>query len=278
MCTTCGCGDDAEPRITNLQTGQSSLLEHSHHHHDHGHSHDHDHGHDHRHDHASSRIISLERDLLAKNAKLAERNRGWLAGRDILALNLVSSPGAGKTTLLESTLRALRHELPLSVIEGDQETLSDAQRIRATGCNVVQINTGTGCHLEADMVARGLEELDPPAHSVVMIENVGNLVCPALFDLGEHAKVVIMSVTEGAEKPLKYPHMFRASNLMILSKIDLLPHVSFDVAACIEAARQVNPRIEVLQLSATRGDGLEDFYAWLRQRRRAASRSSARVS
>ena len=227
---------------------------------------------------SSSRIVALERELLEKNSQLAERNRGWLAGRDILALNLVSSPGAGKTTLLERTLVALSSELDVSVIEGDQETSRDAERIAATGCKVVQINTGTGCHLEASMVARGLEELDPPMHSVVMIENVGNLVCPALFDLGEHAKVVIMSVTEGADKPLKYPHMFRASDLMLINKIDLLPYVDFDVAACIEAVRKVNPGIEIVQLSATRGDGVEQFHGWVRARRRAAGRQSARRS
>jgi hydrogenase nickel incorporation protein HypB len=219
--------------------------------------------------------VKLERDLLEKNTLLAQRNRGWLAGRDILALNFVSSPGAGKTTLLERTLRALSAELTLTVIEGDQETSRDAERIAATGCKVVQINTGTGCHLEASMVARGLEELDPPLHSVLLIENVGNLVCPALFDLGEHAKVVIMSVTEGADKPLKYPHMFRASDLMILNKVDLLPYVDFDVAACIEAAKAVNPRIEVVQLSATRGEGLEQFHDWVRERRRACRQSAA---
>src|SRR5208283_6134097 len=149
-----------------------------------------------------------------------ERNRGWLAGRNILALNLVSSPGAGKTTLLERTIRDLSGDLPLNVIEGDQETTNDAERVRATGCRVVQINTGAGCHLDAMMVARGLEQLDPPLSSVVMIENVGNLVCPALFDLGEHAKVVIASVTEGDDKPIKYPHMFRAGTVMLLNKVD----------------------------------------------------------
>jgi hydrogenase nickel incorporation protein HypB len=300
MCTTCGCSDDALPRLTNLQTGQSAPLHHVHaHDHDHGHAHDDDHGHVHDHDHGhahdhghhhsharghsheqeerASKVLVLEQHLLEKNQKLAERNRGWLAGRDILALNLMSSPGAGKTTLLERTLTALSSELAISVIEGDQESLNDARRIRATGCDVVQINTGAGCHLEADMVARALEELEPPLHSLVMIENVGNLVCPALFDLGEHAKVVIMSVTEGADKPLKYPHMFRACELLVLSKIDLLPYVSFDVAACVEAAHQVNPQIQVLQLSATQGQGLESFYAWLRERRRAP-RSSARGS
>jgi hydrogenase nickel incorporation protein HypB len=213
----------------------------------------------------------LEQDLLAKNRLLAERNRGWLAGRGIVALNLISSPGSGKTTLLERTIRDLDGELPVSVIEGDQATLHDARRIEATGCKVVQINTGAGCHLEADMTARGLQQLDPPLRSLVLIENVGNLVCPALFDLGEHAKVVIMSVTEGEDKPVKYPHAFRGADLMILNKIDLLPYVAFDVERCLAFARDVNPRLAVLQISATRGDGLAEWYAWLREQHAQAA-------
>jgi hydrogenase nickel incorporation protein HypB len=210
--------------------------------------------------------IVLEQDVLAKNQLLAEHNRGWLASRHIIALNLVSSPGAGKTTLLERTIRdlqALHSTQSIQVIEGDQATLNDAERIRATGCRVVQINTGTGCHLDAGMVSRALAQLDPPPQSWLMIENVGNLVCPALFDLGEQAKVVILSVTEGEDKPLKYPHMFRASRLMLLNKIDLLPHLRFDVARCIAYARQVNPSIEVLQVSAETGAGMQAWYAWL---------------
>jgi len=210
--------------------------------------------------------IALEQDVLAKNQLIAEHNRGWLASRHITALNLVSSPGAGKTTLLERTIRDLQdlHSTrAIQVIEGDQATLNDAERIRATGCRVVQINTGTGCHLDAGMVSRALEQLDPPPHAWLMIENVGNLVCPALFDLGEQAKVVILSVTEGEDKPLKYPHMFRASRLMLLNKIDLLPHLRFDVARCIAYARQVNPSIEVLQVSAETGAGMKAWYAWL---------------
>jgi hydrogenase nickel incorporation protein HypB len=214
----------------------------------------------------------LERHLLAKNDKLAERNRGWFSGRGILALNLVSSPGAGKTSLLERLLGDLRGEVPMSVIEGDQETLNDAERIRATGCDVVQINTGTGCHLDAEMLAHGLERLNPALGSVLLIENVGNLVCPALFDLGEHCKVVIASVTEGDDKPLKYPHMFRASELLLLNKIDLLPHVRFDVEKFEDAARRVNPDLQILSVSATRGDGLGAVYAWLRARRKQLDR------
>jgi hydrogenase nickel incorporation protein HypB len=289
MCATCGCSDDSRPRLVDLQNGQTidlgAVPTHDHHnHHDEGHDHRHEHaGHDHHHDHdhhhshdhkpshshSHGRVITLEQDVLARNDKLAERVRGWLAGRDLIALNLVSSPGAGKTTLLERTIADLSHEIPISVIEGDQQTLNDAQRIQASGAKVVQINTGTGCHLDASMVSRALVQLDPPGKSVVMIENVGNLVCPALFDLGELAKVVIMSVTEGDDKPVKYPHMFRASRVMILNKIDLLPYVQFNVERCIAFARQVNPRIQIIQLSATRGDHMEHWYAWLREHARA---------
>jgi hydrogenase nickel incorporation protein HypB len=293
MCTTCGCSDSHDIVYTDAQTGVSESrrrepatgiphahadgLVHSHGHepgpihghahehgHDHGHPHDHDHDHDHVHPHPPGTTIALEQAILAKNQLLAERNRGWLAGRAILALNLVSSPGSGKTALLERTLHDLRGQHEISVIEGDQATVNDAERIRATGCKVIQINTGTGCHLEADMLAHGLRQLDPPRDSMLMIENVGNLVCPALFDLGERAKVVILSVTEGEDKPIKYPHMFRASQLMLLNKIDLLPHLRFDVERCIAYARQVNPGIEVLQVSAETGEGMPAWYAWLR--------------
>ena len=258
---------------------------HRHAHEAHVHEHDgHVHSHEHIHEHPGTEhspvplsevalaatthgtTIALEQDVLAKNQLLAEHNRGWLASRHITALNLVSSPGAGKTTLLERTIRdlqALHSTQSIDVIEGDQATLNDAERIRATGCHVVQINTGTGCHLDAGMVSRALAQLDPPARSWLMIENVGNLVCPALFDLGEHAKVVILSVTEGEDKPLKYPHMFRASRLMLLNKIDLLPHLRFDVERCLAYARQVNPAIEVLQVSAQTGAGMKAWYAWL---------------
>jgi hydrogenase nickel incorporation protein HypB len=196
---------------------------------------------------------------LAKNNLLAERNRGWFAGRGVLALNLMSSPGAGKTTLLERTIRELGRELPIAVIEGDQATQRDAELIRAAGCRVVQITTGTGCHLDAAMIAQGLDALAPSPGAVVMIENVGNLVCPALFDLGEHAKVVIASVTEGEDKPLKYPHMFRAAQLMLLNKVDLLPHLTFDVDRCLACARQVNPPCASSKCRR-RGDGLAAWY------------------
>lgn len=230
--------------------------------------HDREHGHDHHHSdhvHVEGKTIVLEEAVLAKNDRLAERNRGWLQARHVVALNLVSSPGSGKTTVLEKTIRALRGELPIHVIEGDQETVNDAERIRKTGCRVVQINTGTGCHLEADMVARGIEQLAPPPHSLVMIENVGNLVCPALFDLGEQAKVAVLSVTEGEDKPLKYPHLFRTAQVMLLNKIDLLPYLRFDVERCLQHARTVNPRVEIFLVSAISGEGMQDWYRWLRK-------------
>ena len=269
MCTTCGCSDNNKTIVTNLATGERVAIEESHHSHKgHAHAHAHDHHHHHEHDalnhtHAHSRTINLEQEILAKNNLIAERNRGWFEGRNILALNLVSSPGSGKTTLLERTILDLQDTVPFSVVEGDQETVIDAQRIKATGCKVVQINTGKGCHLESDMLAKGLKQLQPPTNSVVMIENVGNLVCPALFDLGEKAKIVILSVTEGEDKPVKYPHMFRAADVMIINKTDLLPYVDFNVNQCIKYARSVKPDIKVFQLSDTVGNGLESWYSWL---------------
>ena len=277
MCTTCGCSDSANPKVIPLRVENSGVPgptqgDHVHSHEDH---HDHHHEHHHTHDHPDpphehGKVVSLEQALLAKNDLLAERNRGWFLGKNILALNLVSSPGSGKTTLLERMILDLRDHLDISVIEGDQETLHDAERIRKTGCPVVQINTGAGCHLEADMLARGLEELHPPSDSLLLIENVGNLVCPALFDLGEHAKVVILSVTEGEDKPLKYPHMFKNSRLMILNKIDLLPYLNFDVPQCVKFAKMVNPDIQILQVSAVTGEGLLQWYDWVRSQIRSS--------
>lgn len=261
MCTICGCSDTANPRVTNLKPGHTDETVHTRFDHSHPHDDHHHHDHDHRHEHGTT--VPIEQPILAKNDRLAERNRGWFLGKNIVALNLVSSPGSGKTTLLERTIQDLKHDINISVIEGDQETLFDAERIRKTGCPVVQINTGAGCHLEADMLARGLETLQPPSNSLVLIENVGNLVCPALFDLGEHAKVVILSVTEGEDKPLKYPHMFKNASMMILNKIDLLPHLTFDVSKCLEFAHLVNPGLQVIQVSATTGEGLQNWYDWV---------------
>jgi hydrogenase nickel incorporation protein HypB len=239
MCATCGCGDDS---ATITVAG-----------------HDHDHSH-----HSHTETISLEQKVLAKNDLIAEHNRQWLAERNILALNVTSSPGAGKTTLLERTIRDLGGDRPVAVIEGDQETMLDANRIRAAGARAVQVNTGAGCHLDADMVHRALHALDPVPDSLLFIENVGNLVCPALFDLGEHSKVVVISVTEGQDKPLKYPHMFAAAGLVVVNKIDLVPYVSFDLETFSGFARSVNPGVELLAVSATSGDGLDAWYDWIR--------------
>lgn len=233
MCTTCGCGSD---EVT---------IDHVHHHH-----HEHE-----------TRTIAIEQDVLAKNQLFAERNRGWFAGREVAAINLMGTPGAGKTTLLERTIRE-SGGVPIAVLEGDQATANDAERIRDAGAPVVQINTGTGCHLDAHMVAHGIDRLAPPRGSLLVIENVGNLVCPALFDLGEQARVVLVSVTEGDDKPLKYPHMFRAADLILLNKIDLLPHVRFDVARFLA---NVDRDVPVLRVSAETGEGMADWYTWLGQ-------------
>jgi hydrogenase nickel incorporation protein HypB len=277
MCVTCGCSDDAHVTIAHpddefhVHTLPDGTVIHHAHEHPPTHEH-HEHNHPHPHPHNTAQIhadihhstLTLEHNILAKNNLIAAQNRGWLKGRNTIALNLVSSPGSGKTMLLTRTINDLKSEIPIHVIEGDQETMNDARRIQETGCQVVQINTGTGCHLEAAMVEQGLQRLNPPLHSIVMIENVGNLVCPALFDLGEHAKVAILSVTEGEDKPIKYPHMFRASNVMILAKIDLLPYVAFDVDRCLDYAHQVNPQMQIFQVSATEGTGLDRWYDWLR--------------
>lgn len=211
-----------------------------------------------------SRTVQLEIDVLAKNNEVASRNRAFFEENRVLALNLVSSPGSGKTTILERTIRDLSGQMPVTVIEGDQQTLRDAERIEATGVEVVQVNTGTGCHLDGEMIHRALHQLTIAPDSVLFIENVGNLVCPALFDLGEAAKVVTISVTEGEDKPQKYPHMFKAATLCLINKIDLLPHLDFDIAACRDFARQVNPDLEFIELSATSGEGMEAWYEWLR--------------
>ena len=280
MCATCGCSGTLAVETTAALTSHEHEHPHAHAHgdlhghdhaHDHGHDHSHDHGHDHEHGHThedstTARTVQLEKEILGKNRLLAERNRGWLEGREIFAVNLMSSPGSGKTTLLERTLRDLGKEVLVSVIEGDQETRLDAERIRGAGARVVQINTGTGCHLDAQMLGRALHELAPAIGSLLFVENVGNLVCPALFDLGEGARVVIASTTEGEDKPLKYPHMFRSADLILLNKVDLLPHLTFDVARFVAHVRLVNPTAKVLEVSATRGDGLPEWYRWLAAR------------
>ena len=275
MCSTCGCSSSSNT-ITITRIGEEENHEHfhpdgteDHGHHHHHHHHDHDHHHHDHHHHSHSHkpvktIIELEQDILHKNDLLAARNRGFFEGKNILALNLVSSPGSGKTTLLERSLQDLKKRVDCFVIEGDQQSANDAQRIAKTEVPVVQVNTGKGCHLDSEMVHRSLKQLRPTNDSLLFIENVGNLVCPALFDLGESARVVIISVTEGDDKPIKYPDMFHTAGLCIINKVDLLPYVQFDVKKAREYARQVNPGLEFIELSATTGQGMEAWYEWLK--------------
>jgi len=294
MCTTCGCGGhdatiDGKPvyRPAHAHTIAEGIgNDHAHAAHGHWHADGtwHSHAHDAPHAHGGaagvvhapatpeSRIVQVEADLLAKNDALAAGNRRLFAERGIFALNLVSSPGSGKTTLLVRTIEAWGGRSPVVVIEGDQQTSFDADRIRATGAPAVQVNTGKGCHLDAMMVGRALAELDPAPGSLAFIENVGNLVCPAAFDLGEAHKVVILSVTEGEDKPLKYPDMFRAADLMLVAKVDLAPYVSFDIAKAVAFAHRVRPGLEVIEVSATTGAGFDRWLAWL-ERGLAAARN-----
>ncbi|UCE94280.1 MAG: hydrogenase nickel incorporation protein HypB, partial [Flavobacteriaceae bacterium] len=249
--------------------------EHGHHHHDHGHVHDHDHGHDHGHgdnhghhhhnDHHNSRktVIQVQQNILQQNDLMAARNRGYFEAKNIYVLNLVSSPGSGKTSILEKTLQDLKDKIHFSVIEGDQQTMQDANRIDALNVPVIQINTGKGCHLESDMVYSAIKKLEPSENSVLMIENVGNLVCPSMFDLGENKRVVIISITEGEDKPLKYPDMFHSSDICLINKIDLLPHLDFDLEKLKSYALKVNPNLVFFEVSATTGKGMELWYDWM---------------
>ncbi len=285
MCTVCGCGQPDKP-------SKDGSYDH-HHDHDHGHHHDHDYEHGHHHDHGHShgdghvhgaegtidfgagpagvhvpglsqdRIVRIEQDILSKNDAYAADNRRYFARTRSFVLNLVSSPGAGKTTLLVRAIEDLKERYAIAVIEGDQQTSNDADRIRATGVTAVQVNTGKGCHLDAHMVGHALDDMPLTPGGLLFIENVGNLVCPAGFDLGEAHKVVILSVTEGEDKPLKYPDMFAASDLMIVNKIDLAPHVDFDVDTAIDYARRINPAIDVVQVSARTGEALSELYDWI---------------
>jgi hydrogenase nickel incorporation protein HypB len=238
MCETCGCGDDHD------------------HHHEHGHHHEHHHDHDHHHDHPERKVIEVKKDILSENNMLAGRNRGFFEGRDVIALNMVSSPGSGKTAILERTIEALSKEIKIFVIEGDQQTTRDSDRIKKAGAPAVQVNTGTGCHLDARMVAEGAKKLELTPHSILFIENVGNLVCPALFDLGEQIRVVVISVTEGDDKPLKYPYMFESAQLCIINKTDLLPYVDFNMDIVKENARKINHSLQFIEMSAKTGEGL----------------------
>jgi hydrogenase nickel incorporation protein HypB len=230
-------------------------------HNGHHHHHDHDHGHSH-----GKTIVDVETDILHQNNLLAQRNRGWFDAKNILAMNLVSSPGSGKTTLLERTLTDLKGELNFAVIEGDQQTTNDADRIHATGTKVTQINTGKGCHLDAHMVLHAVQGMKLENDSILFIENVGNLVCPAMFDLGEKERVVIISVTEGDDKPMKYPDMFHTSTVCIINKIDLLPYVPFSMQKVKENALKVNPNLQIMEISCTTGEGLPQWYDWLKSK------------
>jgi hydrogenase nickel incorporation protein HypB len=279
MCSVCGCGE-AQVVLDKDKPADGHAHPHDHDHvHDHDHARAHDHGH-HHHDEGAidygqgpagahapgvsqERMVAIERDILSKNDAYARENRRALAAKGVFALNFVSSPGSGKTALLARTIEALKGRLAVSVIEGDQQTSNDAERIRATGAPAIQINTGKGCHLDAHMVGHAIETLDPEPNSTLFIENVGNLVCPAGFDLGEAHKVVVLSVTEGEDKPLKYPDMFVAADLLLLNKSDLLPYLDFDVGLCLANALRINPHLQTLVVSAKTGEGLAAFVAWI---------------
>ncbi len=288
MCETCGCGNNEGFEIhgPNHNHNSDKNHEHSHRHEhehdhsgadDHGHAHAHDHEHQgahyhehshsegrhHSHEHSHGKVIDLNLDILSANNLTAAMNRRFFEGRKVLCLNLVSSPGSGKTTLLERTIRQMIASRRLFVIEGDQQTLLDADRIEKAGAPAVQVNTGSGCHLDAGMVEAAVKKLDIETGSLLFIENVGNLVCPAMFDLGEHKRVVIVSVTEGEDKPLKYPYMFQSSHLCIINKTDLLPYVDFRTEEFIDHARAVNPELDFIEVSAKGGEGMDLWYQWI---------------
>jgi len=269
MCDTCGCGEaNQEAKITLAGEENNNVHQHSDrswHSHEHGHhEHEHHHHHEPEHHHEPGRLISVEEDILSKNNRLAERNRGWFEAKKILAYNLMSSPGSGKTSLLERSIKDLGKQIPFFIIEGDQQTLHDAQRIDAAGAPAVQINTGNGCHLDAGMIKKALEQFDLKEHGIVMIENVGNLVCPSLFDLGESKRIVIISTTEGDDKPAKYPTMFQSADLCIINKTDLLPYVDFDMEKVKKYAKQLQADISFIEVSAKTGEGMDQWYAWLK--------------
>lgn len=291
MCSICGCGEasvegHAPHAHSHLDAAEHAALHAAgiEHHHasacDHGHHDHHHHSHDDIHygngiagvsisGLDQRQVIRLEKAVLSHNDAQAQENRAAFSHEGILALNLLSSPGSGKTTLLCETIRAMAGGLPASVIEGDQQTSFDADRIRATGAPAIQVNTGKGCHLDAAMVADAYRRLAPAPGSVLFIENVGNLVCPAAFDLGEAAKVVVLSVTEGEDKPLKYPDIFAVADLLIINKIDLAPYVNFNVERCLEMARRINPDLAALKLSATTGEGIDAWLQWITARQQA---------
>ena len=277
MCSTCGCGhaDEAVKILRPGENGNSEVappaagvhnVENGGHHHHESHVHHH-HEHDEHHHHNQASVIDLEANVLRENDMLAQRNRGYLEAKDVFALNLVSSPGSGKTTILEKSINNLKDDLDLAIIEGDQQSMNDADRIAATGAAVVQVNTGKGCHLDAHMVLHAIRKLDVKNGSLLFIENVGNLVCPSMFDLGENKRVVIISVTEGEDKPLKYPYMFESSQVCIINKIDLLPYLDFDVEKMKEYALRINHHLQFFELSATTGEGMAAWFEWLRSQK-----------
>jgi len=271
MCETCGCGESGEVKIHDRNHNHDHVHDHEHTH-DHDHTHDHGHTHTHGHDSvlftqthslAPKKVIGLNLDILSDNNSLASVNRRYFEKRNVLSLNLVSSPGSGKTTILEKTIKALISTQKIFVIEGDQQTVLDADRIEKSGAPAIQINTGSGCHLDARMVDSAIKKLELENDSILFIENVGNLVCPALFDLGEFKRVVVISVTEGEDKPLKYPYMFQSSHLCIINKSDLLPYVDFDKDKTMEYARSLNPNLEFILVSAKTGEGFDLWFEWL---------------
>ena len=278
MCETCGCGKPGEFTLNeNSEKRKAKSENEDNHHHDHGHHHHHhhhdEHGHHDKHHHnengekrkakGENREIPLNINILSENNRLAERNRGYFEAKEVICLNLVSSPGSGKTSILEKTIQALLPTRKIAVIEGDQQTTRDADRIKASGAPALQINTGSGCHLDANMISQAVKKMNVENHSILFIENVGNLVCPALFDLGEKKRVVVISVTEGDDKPLKYPYMFQSSDLCIINKTDLLPYVDFNVKTAMDYALQFNPKLEFILVSAKTGEGLDQWYDWL---------------
>lgn len=267
MCDTCGCSADEQVTIQAPdEIIENNPHEHHHEHHEHEHHEHEHHQHSHQHNH-SHKKIEVETDILKRNNLLAERNRGYFEAKKIFALNLVSSPGSGKTSLLEKTIKDIGNEISFFVIEGDQQTMNDANRIKSAGAPVVQINTGNGCHLDSEMINKSLKKLDVSEKSILLIENVGNLVCPSLFDLGESSRVVVISTTEGEDKPIKYPTMFHTSDICIINKIDLLPYLDFDIEKTKEYALQVNHHLKFFELSVRTGEGLDNWYNWLREKK-----------
>jgi len=260
MCESCGCGKPDQYIIHDPNHTHSHGSDYNH---EHDHTPPHKHDHPHEHDHPHKKVIDLNIDILSQNNITAGMNRRFFEGRKVLCLNMVSSPGSGKTTVLEKTISHLIPSKKIFVIEGDQQTLLDANRIEKAGAPALQINTGQGCHLDARMIESALKKLDPDANSILFIENVGNLVCPAMFDLGEYRRILVASVTEGIDKPLKYPNMFETSHLCLINKSDLLPHVDFTTDEFMKNAQLINPHLEFIELSAKTGEGMNLWFDWI---------------